>query len=654
MFPYFPAGADSSAGWGIAYLIENNNTGGAEYPEVAVDSSGNAIVVWRQDDGTRYNNWANRYVVGSGWGTPTLIETDNFGDAFYPNVAMDNSGNAISVWYQYDGLRTNILANRYVVGTGWGTATLIETEDAGNAFHPKLAVDSEGNMIAVWYQYDGTRFNAMANRYDVDSGWGTATLIETDDTGDAYRPEVAMDDSGNAMAVWYQHDGTRYNICANRYVTGTGWGTATLIETDNSGGANLPQVAVDANGNAIAVWNQDDGTRYNVWANRYDVGTGWGTATLIENDNTGDAYPPHVDVDGSGNAISVWYQDDGTNLNILANRYVVGTGWGSATLIETDNLGEARYPQVALDSSGNAIVVWRQEDSVRDNIWANRYVVGTGWGTATLIETDNSGGADRPQVVMDGSGNALAVWKQWDGMQYSIRANHYVMPDTTPPVISLTNPIDGTTTDVPTITVSGTTEPGVHLVVNGIVVGVESDGSFEFLLALSEGENIITAETTDASDNSATDSVTVTFVNQAPVLEQELQEIMEELNATKENLTETENALETTQTELDDTKTSLENTQAELDNTEIALESTQGELEDTKDDLAEVKEKLESPDMLIFLIPILVLVILVILLVVMYQSLTKKISKGLPASEPVEESPPPESEEILEKIEEEN
>ncbi|TPW09101.1 MAG: hypothetical protein FD130_2655, partial [Halothiobacillaceae bacterium] len=53
------------------------------------------------------------------------------------------------------------------------------------------------------------------------------------------------------------------------YTAGAGWGVAGLIETDNAGSASSPQVAIDANGNALAVWHQSDGTRYNIWANRY-------------------------------------------------------------------------------------------------------------------------------------------------------------------------------------------------------------------------------------------------------------------------------------------------------------------------------------------------------------------------------------------------
>jgi hypothetical protein len=150
----------------------------------------------------------------------------------------------------------------------WGTAQLIETDNAGPATSPRIAMDSSGNAIAVWQQSDGTRNNIWANRY-AGGSWGTAQLIETANAGDASYPQIAMDSSGNAIAVWQQFDGTRNNIWTNRYAGGS-WGTAQLIETDNAGPAGAPQIAMDSSGNAIAVWQQWDGTRNNIWANRFN------------------------------------------------------------------------------------------------------------------------------------------------------------------------------------------------------------------------------------------------------------------------------------------------------------------------------------------------------------------------------------------------
>ncbi len=409
--------------WKTAGLIETDNAGRANFPQIGFDSNGNALAVWQQSDGARNNIWANRYVAGAGWGAAELIETDNAGRAEYPQIAIDSSGNALAVWHQYDGARYNIWANRYVAGTGWGSAELIES-NAWDATNPQIAIDNNSNALVVWQQYDDTNRSIWANRYVAGAGWGAAELIETDNAGYANSPQIAVDSNGNALAVWRQSDGTRDNIWANRYVVGAGWGSAELIETDN-GDAQSPQIAVDSNGNALAVWQQFDGARDNIWANRYVAGAGWGAAELIETDNAGRAEYPQIAIDSSGNALAVWYQYDGSFFNIIANRYVAGTGWVTEELIETDNAGNAFDPQIAIDSNGNALAVWYQHDGARDNISANRYVAGTGWGAAELIDIGNGRSAFSPQIAIDSNGNALAVWYQFGGSTANIASNRF-------------------------------------------------------------------------------------------------------------------------------------------------------------------------------------------------------------------------------------
>jgi len=56
-----------------------------------------------------------------------------------------------------------------------------------------------------------------------------------------------------------------------RFTTRDGtWQTATVVGTNDDGDAGSPQVAIGSNGNAMAVWSQSDGTRWNVWANRFE------------------------------------------------------------------------------------------------------------------------------------------------------------------------------------------------------------------------------------------------------------------------------------------------------------------------------------------------------------------------------------------------
>lgn len=418
----------SGGGWGTAQRIETDNAGSAYRPQIGFDANGNALAVWSQTNGTRSNIWANRYTAGQGWGTAQLIEDDNAGGAYDPRIAVNSNGNAIAVWEQTAGSQRYFLVNRYTPGQGWGTPQLVETGNAGAAYDPQIAIDAGGNAVLVWHQHDGTRSNIRANRYTAGQGWGVPQLIETDNADSASYPQIAIDANGNALAVWYQSDGTRYNIRANRYTAGTGWGTAALIETDNAGSALDPRIAIDAGGNAMAVWYQRDGIRTNIWANLYTAGWGWGTAQLIETNNTGGASNPQIAINADGNAMVVWHQSDGVRLNIWANLYTAGGGWGTAQRIESNNTGAAFYPQIAIDADGNALAVWPQSDGLRNNMWANRYTAGCGWGTAQLIETDNAGGAFSPQIAVNADGNAIAVWHQSDGTRLNIWANRYTPP----------------------------------------------------------------------------------------------------------------------------------------------------------------------------------------------------------------------------------
>ena len=337
------------------------------------------------------------------WGGAFLIESNDTGDAFDPQIGFDGAGNAIAVWSQSDGTRENIFANRYdVVNGNWDVPVLIESND-NHAEQPQVAVSDAGNAIAVWEQWDGVRFNICSNRYDAASdSWYGAGLIETDNAGDAYAPQIGFDAYGNAIAVWYQHDGTRENIQANRFDYASGnWVGPQTIESGSDGGAYYPQIDFDGDGNAMVVWSQSDGIRGNIYANRYiAASSSWEGEELIENDDTGNAGGPQVSYDGDGNAIAVWAQDDGIRINIWANRYNATSGsWEGMVLLESENGGSAIFPQIAVGSTGNAMAVWEQYDGTRNNAWANHFN-GVSWEGAELIENDDIGNAYRPHIVM--------------------------------------------------------------------------------------------------------------------------------------------------------------------------------------------------------------------------------------------------------------
>ncbi|HTE40905.1 MAG TPA: hypothetical protein VK629_08740, partial [Steroidobacteraceae bacterium] len=411
--------------WLTAQLAETNNAQDAEYPSIATDPRGNAIAVWMQADATDYSLRASRFSAATGlWGSATPIENNPSGHALSPQVAVDSNGNALVVWRQFDGARYSIWANRFnAANFTWGTAAAIESDNAGDALVPRVAVDTNGNAIAVWAQSNGMRFNVFANRMNAAGTWSTPVLIETQNAGDASNPDIAFDAQGNALAVWPQSDGARYNILANRFAAATGsWGTATLIETEDVGDALRARIAMDATGNAFAVWEYQG-----VRANRYAASSNtWATAIAIHSGNPGLASDPQVGLDAGGNAFALWSNVNGSQFGIFANRYSAATnGWGTATTLDTGTANGTYAPQLAMSASGNALAIWRQYQAARYSIKASRYLSATGiWNGAVLIDAP-TGQSYGPQIAADATGSAHAIWYQHDGTRLSIYGNRF-------------------------------------------------------------------------------------------------------------------------------------------------------------------------------------------------------------------------------------
>ncbi|MEW6323819.1 MAG: hypothetical protein AB1515_00370 [Nitrospirota bacterium] len=406
--------------WGEPVLIGPLG-GDAADPQIAIDEDGNAIVVWEQDG----EIWANRYEPATGWGAPERIESGS-PDARKPQIAILASGEAIAVWDQPTGAYPSIWSNRYVPGGGWGTAELLETDDTWYAIEPDISA-AGNSAIAVWFQDTGSPFSIFANRYVAGAGWEGAELIGTDSTGYMFSPQVGMAANGRAIAVWNQDDGPRFNVWANQYVPGVGWGTGAPIE-DLPEDALWPAIAADPSGNGLAIWTRQ-GPPFeviqNVWTNYYDASMGWGAAHGLT--DVFNAFNPRVGADDSGNALAIWNQIGQGDYRIYANRYLGGIGWGASVIINSGHM--TSQPQIAVNKAGDALAVWAQDpicclDTIFAKLAVSRYRAGQRWDRSKLPAPSQGEGVWAPQAALNANGDAIVVWAEWDGTQHYIMASH--------------------------------------------------------------------------------------------------------------------------------------------------------------------------------------------------------------------------------------
>src|SRR3989442_1577787 len=410
---------------------------------------------------------------------------------------------------------------------GWGAAVPLETGVPGNATWAHIAADSQGNAIAVWVQDYGNRSDIWANRFVNGPGWGSPIAIETGDDAVDTSPMVAVDARGHGIVVWDHCPPPPPWPCTGIYATRfdpiTGWSLPTTLATWSVGQGSLyvEDLAIDGSGTAMVVWEDTNGA---VWATRTAPGRSWEAPTLI-----GLGARPGLAVSPNGTAIVVW-QGAGSYPSyryptILAKRFSPGLGWRTATPIALGvgfDFNAGSFAMVS-DSSRTALVVISDHHG---RINATRWVPGLGWSGLSQIGsgTGESGIAYGPAIAASMKGIAFAAWTWYDNPSptSSIWASRYVASEGSPITVDvdrrtqalpLVSPADDVTTFDGTVEVSGTTEPGVTLIVNGFSAAVALDGSFSIRIGLPEGRNTIVAMATDAAGNVATASATVTYVN---------------------------------------------------------------------------------------------------------------------------------------------
>ncbi|MDH0863869.1 hypothetical protein [Mitsuaria sp. GD03876] len=143
----------------------------------------------------------------------------------------------------------------------------------------------------------------------------------------------------------------------------------------------------------------------------------WQAAALMEDSNdfnvgeTNQFADAHLlsAVDGSGNAMILWEQSDGTpdgrTRKVFSRRYTAGQGWAAAVVVPglttTSEREEMVSGRLLMDAAGTA--VW-----VRENFQTRRYAVGTGW-TATPFAPTNGGGGELTDARIDADGNVHLV-----------------------------------------------------------------------------------------------------------------------------------------------------------------------------------------------------------------------------------------------------
>jgi PKD domain len=326
----------------------------AEEPDVGIDAAGNAVAVWRRHDGSKYIVQSATKPAGGAWQEPVNLSAAGE-TAKEPRLAVNAAGDAVAIWTRFDGLDFIVQAAVRPAGGGWQAALPLSAAGQ-DAEEPRVAIDSAANAVALWSRYDGSRFVVQSARRF--AGTWEKPLDVSAAGQNAEEPQVALGSAGSAVAIWSRFDGAK-DVVQAAAGSGGAWGPpADLSEAGKN--AAEPQVAVDPAGNAVAVWTRQKSPSDVVLSSSRPAGGSWGPAVPLSAPGD-DAEAPQVSLDPDGDAIAVWSRTDATPRVIQGSERPVGGGWLPPALISV--VGQsANEPQVASDSVGNAVAVWAREN----------------------------------------------------------------------------------------------------------------------------------------------------------------------------------------------------------------------------------------------------------------------------------------------------
>jgi hypothetical protein len=337
--------------------------------------------------------------------------------AEHPQVATDAAGDSFAVWQQWVGSNLVIKASVRPVGAAWIGAQYVSEDDV-EAHAPRIAVNPRGDAIAAWYQVvNGSYVVEAAMRPAGGGQWGAPEEVSAQGVNTDSQ-QVAIDRAGNAIAVWRSFGPTPTIQTAVRPVGGT-WSAPQNLSAPG-GDAEGPEVAFDSAGNAVVVWERFNGTNYLIQASTRPAGGGWSLPDDLSLPGQ-DAANAQVALDPSGNAIVVWERTEGPVVRVQTAVRPIGGAWSAPQDLSAPG-EDARAPQVAFDGYGNATAIWSGSNGAHYVIRAAERPFGGGWSAAEDLSAAGHS-VDFPQLAVDPLGDAIAVWRRSDdGSNGSVQA----------------------------------------------------------------------------------------------------------------------------------------------------------------------------------------------------------------------------------------
>jgi FlgD Ig-like domain len=403
-------------------------------PQAISDNAGGMIVVWQDFRTGTADIYAQRFnSTGTTlWGAGGVAICTETNHQEFPVLASDGSGGAVISWQDLrSGAGYDIYAQAVTSGgtLKWAPAGVAVCTETGSQIIEDITTDTAGGAIIAWRDSRGVSADVYAQRVNSVGAtlWTPNGVAVCTATGQQNEISIVADGQGGAFLAWRDpRNGISNNDIYAQGLNASGaprWAPDGVVVSNAVLDQIEPAISYDGNFGLLVVWQDArSGTNYDIWAQRVKPdGTPRWTANGVQATNLVSSQSnPLVVTDGARGAILAWVDNRLSNqVDLFAQRFdSSGVSLWGANGVAVCTADSAQSLQTMIyDNSGGAILGWddgrgagTDEDLYAQSIsptgsvrWnATGLKIGTGSGTRRLTTS-----------ASDGFGGALFAWEDF-------------------------------------------------------------------------------------------------------------------------------------------------------------------------------------------------------------------------------------------------
>ncbi len=339
------------------------------------DATGQTYLLWQQEDSQIF---INTYDNDQGWKIPESI-----GIGHSPQLALDPQGNAVVVWLEdwSNGLEY-IHAAKYHWHNGLDTVHSIERGQLYSQNYTTIdalanpIINTNGHIIIAWSEIDNQQTIYTAN-LNTESGWSITS--QPLNLGIMYLPlqqfNIWLTANSNQLNLIYIREQfgkfnkrlfyTQTNLASQQ------WSPPIMIDANiNKKNFVIPdskQIVANEKGEALIVWQEDQGNVVASYARHFSTQLGWSailsldiSATIDGNNHQITRKHFSVSMDQAGNTSLAWVQEKGKQQQII---YVELTQtWSPPEILSFFDSSHSLWSAPVLVKQNNqTIIAWMQK-----------------------------------------------------------------------------------------------------------------------------------------------------------------------------------------------------------------------------------------------------------------------------------------------------